>query len=285
MTNNTLFNFIKLNKKIEVVIDTTKKLAETFEFPEQIPAYLFILCDQGLCKISTHLSTHTLKSNSFITILPNSYVQVLEQSDDCHLYLIGFHKELLNNTSSFSVVMECVHSILQAPVLTLKSDVSLLIKEYILLLQKAIHTEAFKMNIALASTQLLSIFHGISRCYETNQPKNKLFNRAEEIVKELTKHMIKHYKEQRNVTFYANLLHISPQHLSTTISKVTGQTVTEVIAKLVITDACAKLKSSDMSIQEIAYSLNFSDISLFGKYFKRYMGKSPRQYRDEKEEE
>lgn len=35
-----------------------------------------------------------------------------------------------------------------------------------------------------------------------------------------------------------------------------------------ITDAEAKLKSTDLTIQEIAYSLNFPDISFFGKYFK-----------------
>ena len=48
----------------------------------------------------------------------------------------------------------------------------------------------------------------------------------------------------------------------------------------VITDAEAKLKSTDLTIQEIAYSLNFPDISFFGKYFKRYTGMSPKQYRE-----
>ncbi|MCS3135054.1 helix-turn-helix domain-containing protein [Phocaeicola vulgatus] len=60
----------------------------------------------------------------------------------------------------------------------------------------------------------------------------------------------------------------------------TGKTVTDIIAKLVITDAEAKLKSTDFTIQEIAYSLNFPDISFFGKYFKRYTGMSPKQYRE-----
>ncbi len=69
-------------------------------------------------------------------------------------------------------------------------------------------------------------------------------------------------------------------HLSTTVNKITGKTVTDIIAKLVITDAEAKLKSTDLTIQEIAYSLNFPDISFFGKYFKRYTGMSPKQYRE-----
>ena len=42
----------------------------------------------------------------------------------------------------------------------------------------------------------------------------------------------------------------------------------------------AKLKSTDMTIQEIAYSLNFPSASFFGKYFKRHLGMSPLEYRN-----
>lgn len=45
-------------------------------------------------------------------------------------------------------------------------------------------------------------------------------------------------------------------------------------------DIKAKLKSTDMTIQEIAYSLNFPSASFFGKYFKRHMGMSPLEYRN-----
>ena len=103
-------------------------------------------------------------------------------------------------------------------------------------------------------------------------------SRGASSVKRLVQYIIKHYTKERSVAFYADLLHISPQHLSTTVNKITGKTVTDIIAKLVITDAEAKLKSTDLTIQEIAYSLNFPDISFFGKYFKRYTGMSPKQY-------
>ena len=75
-------------------------------------------------------------------------------------------------------------------------------------------------------------------------------------------------------------MHLSPQHLSTTIKKITGKTLTDIISSFIINDAKAKLKSTEMTIQEIAYSLNFPDISFFGKYFKRYTGMSPKQYRN-----
>ena len=35
-----------------------------------------------------------------------------------------------------------------------------------------------------------------------------------------------------------------------------------------------------MSIKEIAYCLNFSSISFFGKYVRKHLGMSPKHYRE-----
>jgi AraC-like DNA-binding protein len=110
-------------------------------------------------------------------------------------------------------------------------------------------------------------------------------NRAEEIIRNLIQLVMLHYTKQRSVSFYAEQLHVSPQHLSTTVNKVTGRTVTDIIARLVVNDAQAKLKTTNLSIQEIAYGLNFTDISFFGKYFKRYTGMSPKAYRESQRQE
>ena len=54
----------------------------------------------------------------------------------------------------------------------------------------------------------------------------------------------------------------------------------DIIADMVIMDAKSQLKSTDLTIQEIAYSLNFPNVSFFGKYFKRYVGISPQKFRN-----
>ena len=85
---------------------------------------------------------------------------------------------------------------------------------------------------------------------------------------------------QASLSFTQIILGLRKTIISTTVKKVTGKTLTEIISTLVIHDAQAKLRSSEMTIQEIAYSLNFPDISFFGKYFKRYTGMSPKQFRN-----
>ena len=79
--------------------------------------------------------------------------------------------------------------------------------------------------------------------------------------------------------FYARQLNITPKYLSSVVKEVSGKTAARWIDESVILEAKTLLKYSGMSIQEIAYSLNFSTQSFFGKYFKQHTGTSPSRYK------
>ncbi len=64
-------------------------------------------------------------------------------------------------------------------------------------------------------------------------------------------------KRERNVSF-AKQLNITPKYLSSVVKEVSGKTAARWIDESVILEAKALLKYSGMSIQEIAYHLNFS---------------------------
>lgn len=85
--------------------------------------------------------------------------------------------------------------------------------------------------------------------------------------------------KERSVIFYANKLCLTPKHLSGVVKEVSGKTAGEWIDNFVILEARALLKSSEMSVQEIAEYLHFANQSFFGKYFKHYVGMSPKEYR------
>ena len=81
------------------------------------------------------------------------------------------------------------------------------------------------------------------------------------------------------MSFYAKQLNITPKYLSSVVKEVSGKTAARWIDESVILEAKALLKYSGMSIQEIAYYLNFPNQSFFGSYFKRNTGMSPSQYK------
>lgn len=266
------------DKEYIAEIDMTGSLKHIYHYPQRMNGCLFILCLRGECDLTIHLSEHKIRQNDIATILPGTFMHVRRQSPDCRLYLAGFNKELLRGSHFFNSTINYLSTFIETPVIPLHPEVTELFRDYFLLLIKMKRISE-KPNKELLGSMLLSILHGLGSIHQ-NHVFSPAFSRGEEIVKRLVQHIIKHYTHERSVAFYADLLHISPQHLSTTVNKVTGKTVTEIIAKLVVTDAEAKLKSTDLTIQEIAYSLNFPDISFFGKYFKRYTGMSPKQYRE-----
>jgi transcriptional regulator, AraC family len=81
--------------------------------------------------------------------------------------------------------------------------------------------------------------------------------------------------------FYADKLCVSPKHLSFLIKNATGLPANKWVTDAVIHDAKHLLQSSGNSVKEIAYILNFSNQSFFGKYFKREVGVSPSDYQSE----
>ena len=86
-------------------------------------------------------------------------------------------------------------------------------------------------------------------------------------------------QQERNVRFYARRLNITPKYLSTVSKDVSGKTAARWIDEAVILEAKSLLRYSGMSIQEIAYHLNFSTQSFFGKYFKQHTGYSPSRFK------
>lgn len=157
--------------------------------------------------------------------------------------------------------MEYTPYIFERPVIDMQKEKFELFRDSIRLLirRQKIKEEMTEMQVELIYTQLLLALGGVYK--KRGEDDSPRYNRNQEIVKELVRIIVQYYKTERNVSFYAEKLHLSPQHLSTTVKKVTGKTLTDILSSFIIRDAQAKLRSTDMTVQEIAYSLNFSDIS------------------------
>lgn len=78
---------------------------------------------------------------------------------------------------------------------------------------------------------------------------------------------------------YAELLYITPNHLNALCKDVLGSSAGELIRSRVVLEAKRLLVNKEISVTEIAYSLNFQDASYFVKFFKKHTGFTPEQFR------
>ena len=138
---------------------------------------------------------------------------------------------------------------------------------------------AFRKEIAKGI--IAAMFYDIYNFCRKHMPANEIRpkSRKEELFEKFMREVSANYKIDRSVTFYANKLCLTPKHLSGVVKEVSGKTAGEWIDNFVILEARALLKSSEMSVQEIAEYLHFANQSFFGKYFKHYVGMSPKEYR------
>ena len=87
------------------------------------------------------------------------------------------------------------------------------------------------------------------------------------------------FKTQHDIGFYADKLCVTSKYLSTMLKQETGMTALDWIERHVVLYAKSCLSSTSMTIQEISDELDFPSQSVFGKYFKRVEGMSPKAYR------
>lgn len=90
-----------------------------------------------------------------------------------------------------------------------------------------------------------------------------------------------HYRESREVRFYAELLNLTPKYFGTVVREATGIGVVEWIAKYVVIQAkFLLLHYPGLTIQQISHQLGFTEQTSFSRYFKTYAGMSPKEYRE-----
>ena len=112
-----------------------------------------------------------------------------------------------------------------------------------------------------------------------NSDKREKKERKEELLSKFIQLIIKHYKENRTLDFYAEKLFISTKYMSDIIKKTSGLTAHDWIDRYTILEAKILLRSTNKTIQEISNELNFPNHSFFSKYFKHHMGMTPKAYR------
>lgn len=279
MTKIDKLDKIPHNLNMMAGIDIIGNFCHLFGESSKVPGYLFILCIQGSCVVNVHVNQYNIKKGSLIIVLPDLYFKITEQTDDCRFIFVGYETEMVRSSDLFSKAVEFTPYIFENPVLQLNNKGYDLLFNYIMLIIKAKNVSQNVFNkdqVYLSFTQLIL---GLGSLIREKKGSYQQYTRNQEIMKKLIKTVITNYQSERNIAFYSKKLNLSPQYLSTTIKKMTGKTLTDIISSFIINDAKAKLMSTDKPIQDIAWSLGFYDMSFFGKYFKRHTGMSPKQYR------
>ena len=82
------------------------------------------------------------------------------------------------------------------------------------------------------------------------------------------------------MSHYAKRLGVSPQNLNMACQRSVGKAAADLVAEFVIAESKRRLLYTDLTVSEIAFSLEFTDPSYFVKYFKKSVGSTPQVFRN-----
>lgn len=251
----------------------------------RMKAFTVILCIDGTENGTVNLKEMSINKGSLLMTFPNNVLKIEAGYPTATVRGIMLSQDFMRMLqvdvkNSLPLFMRLAYN----PLVNLTQEQQEDIERYFDLLENISNNSDLAHRDEIVRGLLMSMFYRISDTYEQrpqvlDEKERSVRNRREEYFAKFITLLSENFKRERTVGFYAEQMCVTPKYLSLLIKDFSGKSAAEWIDSYVITEAKTLLRYSTMSIQEVAYELNFSSQSFFGKYFKHLTGMSPSEYK------
>lgn len=268
---------------LEVHID--EMLTSKISFHELFKGDCFsiLIVNSGSLNIRIKDAKIYLCANELMVIPIRTSIEILNRSHQLKISLVSFPSAFIFKNS----IRRPPIGYFEFFVTKVPSKVSLKRKDALLLIdlfklmdskRRSSDKHIFKNEVVLFSFNLLlyelaAIYSNYSYHIKTRH------TRKETIVMQFFRVLESNCKIQHGVKFYADALFITTGHLTKTVKEITEKTTKQFIEEAVILEAKILLQNEDLTILHIMEELQFSNISFFSNFFKKYTSMSPSEYR------
>ena len=239
-------------------------------------AVLMWICSKGSCVVDMESANHSITEGQMLIVFPGTPCRFTEMSPDFSAKALVAHIHPKASYNSLSMIFPRIKTL---PVLTLsEQDMATMVAlfDYVKAsYAKPEHTHRSELDVCT-----MSLLHNelAELCLRSNFELRDA-TPDEEMVKKFNMMLSVSTFEHRDVEYYAQIFGLSPKNFASKIKKVTGLSPSEIISSAVINAAKRLLSCTDLSSAEVAKKLYFSSPSFFCRYFARYTGKTPAEWR------
>lgn len=250
-------------------------------------------CQKGEAVVSMNGCTLRIKPGDVYIYLPSSYVYIVSMSPDLdgvtYKTSVEYALEMLENVPYTSSVL----ALKENPCVSLAPLQRDLLEELLVAIDrrsKLFGTLKASDESKAIMQQSLSklgevILHEIFYYFFANQPVARpVMDMKDVVFQTFLASLTQRYKREREVAYYASEQRLSPRYFASIIREKTGKPPKEWIVQMVVNSIKQTLLYSGKSVKEVAAEYHFPTQSFFGKYFKQYVGLSPREFREQAKE-
>lgn len=282
-----------LHYNINLPEDLSSILEQDFWMLENIgPAVLTTLCEpvkfaattwifvfSGVCKADINLVHHEFSGPAIVAVKSNQILQPQYISSDFNATVMVMSKRMSENVFMFVNSSPLAGVSLRHPVVSIPDELVDSFRSFIKETSALIADTSNPYGTQALLYHILGFVFRIGyKCYEPF--KEEMVSRQGRMSDKFLSLVQQHFRKERFLDYYAERLEVTSKHLSRTVKHQTGFTGVEWIERYVILEAKVLLKSSNLTIQQIADELSFPSQSFFGKYFKKQTGMSPKEFRN-----
>lgn len=266
-----------------VLSNINKEIIQDYYAPHQSQNVSLLLCNKGSLCLSINLREFTVKTKDILAITPYDIVQIKDCSDDAEFYIVSYHILFIQDLYLEEKLAPIYENMTKEPLLQLnEEEYEILVGYYSFLTQ--IYHKIRQRYPSIIKYQLVSLLYGTNEIYKKYGIKIEAIGRArtQQLYYEFLRLVMIHHVQQHRLSFYADQLCISVKYLMWLVKKACDKNAKSIINESIIMNAKILLDSTDENVQQISEQLGFPNASFFGKFFKKQVGLTPKQYRDRK---
>lgn len=260
----------------------TDKCKEYKVAPMSCDTFCIIIVTDGTAKLSVNYSVEELRKNSMAFLMPNMVMSLSNADNGFKMKGVCFTPAYFDDLSSYAPVYNQMNAFMGDNVMPIQSlsENEMECMKAMLNLYKDINIGQLHYNGLLQHLSNLLLLRFAEILRSGCMSDTSKVSHSVEIYREFRKLLINNYLKEHYIQFYSSQLSVSPTYLSRIVRKISGRTVNEHIAHMLITEARRLLDCTDMTVKQISYRLGFSDQAAFGKFFRNQFGTSPTAYRN-----
>ncbi|KGO86639.1 hypothetical protein Q765_10490 [Flavobacterium rivuli WB 3.3-2 = DSM 21788] len=246
---------------------------DTYELKMPLPPHRqsnhsIIIVTEGSVISSSGIENYTITENMMIGVPAGQITSLSFMSEDIEGYYFHFSDDYLSH------IKFDLSDWLIRPVIQFENSESF---HVIMLLKRMQKLNESDKNANIIKLYLTTFLAEMQRAIDSNFKIR--FPAHERITLEFKKLINYSITKHHALTWYANKLGVTPNHLNKSVKATLNKSASSLIDDMLVLEAKILMQKNNIAISDIAFEIGFEDVSYFGRFFKKHTGLTPTDYR------